>query len=248
MSTVIICHTDQNVVGDLRTVLDEVPDLVISHVVSTTIELHRAVAKGAPDLVLIGDQTGPDSADDVCRSFLAVHPETAVIQVLTHRSPQAALRAMEAGARGVVSQPFAFEDVSERIGRALEYADTMRTVIAGTVAQRRRRGRLICVAGAKGGVGTTTLAVHMAADFLRVHPQSRVCVVDADVEKGDVAAVLDIRQSVSIADIAKVYSDLSANTVGDAVIQHESGIHVMLAPVDVRESDLHHPRGDPRHS
>lgn len=214
MSTVIICHTDQNVVGDLRTVLDEVPDLVISHVVSTTIELHRAVAKGAPDLVLIGDQTGPDSADDVCRSFLAVHPETAVIQVLTHRSPQAALRAMEAGARGVVSQPFAFEDVSERIGRALEYADTMRTVIAGTVAQRRRRGRLICVAGAKGGVGTTTLAVHMAADFLRVHPQSRVCVVDADVEKGDVAAVLDIRQSVSIADIAKVYSDLSANTVG----------------------------------
>lgn len=237
MSTVIICHTDQNVVGDLRTVLDEVPDLVISHVVSTTIELHRAVAKGAPDLVLIGDQTGPDSADDVCRSFLAVHPETAVIQVLTHRSPQAALRAMEAGARGVVSQPFAFEDVSERIGRALEYADTMRTVIAGTVAQRRRRGRLICVAGAKGGVGTTTLAVHMAADFLRVHPQSRVCVVDADVEKGDVAAVLDIRQSVSIADIAKVYSDLSANTVGDAVIQHESGIHVMLAPVDVRESD-----------
>ena len=146
MSTVIICHTDQNVVGDLRTVLDEVPDLVISHVVSTTIELHRAVAKGAPDLVLIGDQTGPDSADDVCRSFLAVHPETAVIQVLTHRSPQAALRAMEAGARGVVSQPFAFEDVSERIGRALEYADTMRTVIAGTVAQRRRRGRLICVA------------------------------------------------------------------------------------------------------
>ncbi|GAE67941.1 hypothetical protein JCM18909_1043 [Cutibacterium acnes JCM 18909] len=79
--------------------------------------------------------------------------------------------------------------------------------------------------------------MHMAADFLRVHPQSRVCVVDADVEKGDVAAVLDIRQSVSIADIAKVYSDLSANTVGDAVIQHESGIHVMLAPVDVRESD-----------
>lgn len=237
MSTVIICHTDQNVVGDLRTVLDEVPDLVISHVVSTTIELHRAVAKGAPDLVLISDQTGPDSVDDVCRSFLAVHPGTAVIQVLTHRSPQAALRAMEAGARGVVSQPFAFEDVSERIGRALEYADTMRKVIAGTVAQRRRRGRLICVAGAKGGVGTTTLAVHMAADFLRVHPQSRVCVVDADVEKGDVAAVLDIRQSVSIADIAKVYSDLSANTVGDAVIQHESGIHVMLAPVDVRESD-----------
>ena len=174
MSTVIICHTDQNVVGDLRTVLDEVPDLVISHVVSTTIELHRAVAKGAPDLVLIGDQTGPDSVDDVCRSFLAVHPGTAVIQVLTHRSPQAALRAMEAGARGVVSQPFAFEDVSERIGRALEYADTMRKVIAGTVAQRRRRGRLICVAGAKGGVGTTTLAVHMAADFLRVHPQSRV--------------------------------------------------------------------------
>lgn len=42
---------------------------------------------------------------------------------------------------------------------------------------------------------------------------------------------------MSIADIAKVSSDLSASTVADAVIQHESGIHVMLAPSDVRESD-----------
>lgn len=237
MSTVVICHADQNIVGDLTTVLGEMPDLVISRVVSTTVELRKAVAKATPDLVLIGDQTGPDPVDDVCRWFLTTHPSTATIQVLARRSPQAAVRAMESGARGVVSQPFAYEDVSECIGRALEYAGMMRTVIAGNSAQQRRRGRLVCVAGAKGGVGTTTLAVHMAADFLRVHPSSRVCVVDADVEKGDVAAMLDIRQSVSIADIAKVYSDLSATTVEDSVIQHESGIHVMLAPTDVRESD-----------
>ena len=132
---------------------------------------------------------------------MSAHPGTAVVQLLTHRSAPAAVRAMESGARGVISQPFVYEDVSERVASALEYAETMRRVIAGTAAQRRRRGRLVCVAGAKGGVGTTTLAVHMAADFLRVHPNSRVCVVDADVEKGDVAAMLDIRQSVSIADM-----------------------------------------------
>lgn len=237
MSTAIICHTDQNVVGDLQTVLSEMPDLVVSHVVTSTVELRKIVDRDAPDLVLIGDQTGPDPVEDVCRAFLSTHPSTAVVQVLAQRSPQLALRAMESGARGVVSQPFVFEDVSERVSNALEYVETMRRVIAGTAAKRRRRGRLVCVAGAKGGVGATTLAVHMAIDFLRIHPNSRVCVVDADVEKGDVAALLDIRQSVSIADIAKVSSDLSVATVMDAVIQHESGIHVMLAPNDVRESD-----------
>lgn len=237
MSTAIICHADRNVVGDLQTLLSELPDLAVTDVVATTIELRKAVARSAPDLVLIGDQTGPDPVEDVCRSFLSAHPGTAVVEVMTHRSDSAAMHAMESGARAVISQPFVYEDVSERVANALEYAETMRTVIAGTAAQSRRRGRLVCVAGAKGGVGTTTLAVHMAADFLRVHPNSRVCVVDADVEKGDVAAMLDIRQSVSIADIAKVSSDLSASTVADAVIQHESGIHVMLAPSDVRESD-----------
>lgn len=237
MSTAIICHTDQNLVVDLQSVLSEIPGLVVSHVVGSTVDLRKAVARSAPDLVLIGDQTGPDPVDDVCRSLLAAYPSTAVLSVLTHRSVQSALRAVESGARGVISQPFVFEDVSERVSSALEYVETMRTVIAGTAAQRRRRGRLVCVAGAKGGVGTTTLAVHMAADYLRIHPTSRVCVVDADVEKGDVAAMLDIRQSVSIADIAKVSSDLSASTVADAVIQHESGIHVLLAPTDVRDSE-----------
>lgn len=37
-----------------------------------------------------------------------------------------------------------------------------------------------------------------------------------------------------MADLAKVYQDLSANTVSDAVIEHESGIHLLLAPIAIR--------------
>ena len=136
MSTAIICHTDQNVVGDLQTVLSEMPDLVVSHVVTSTVELRKIVDRDAPDLVLIGDQTGPDPVEDVCRAFLSTHPSTAVVQVLAQRSPPLALRAMESGARGVISQPFVFEDVSERVSNALEYVETMRRVIAGTAAKR----------------------------------------------------------------------------------------------------------------
>ncbi|MFV0452735.1 MAG: CpaE family protein, partial [Propioniciclava sp.] len=50
-------------------------------------------------------------------------------------------------------------------------------------------------------------------------------------------SLLDVRQSVSVADLAKVYQDLSATTVRDAVIEHESGIHLLLAPVDVRQTE-----------
>jgi pilus assembly protein CpaE len=46
-----------------------------------------------------------------------------------------------------------------------------------------------------------------------------------------------VRHRTSIADVAKVSEDLSGGTVSDAVVVHESGLHLLLAPPDVREAE-----------
>ncbi len=59
--------------------------------------------------------------------------------------------------------------------------------------------RLIVVAGGKGGVGTTTLAVNLALAFARA--DRRVVLVDADPHGGDVAVLTGVQERHTLADV-----------------------------------------------
>ena len=59
--------------------------------------------------------------------------------------------------------------------------------------------RLIVVAGGKGGVGTTTLAVDLAVAFAQA--DRRVVLVDADPHGGDVAVLAGVQEQHTLADV-----------------------------------------------
>ena len=121
----------------------------------------------------------------------------------------------------------------------LEWNQTVRTALADNQSSGNgasRGGRVIAAAGAKGGVGTTVVASHLAWDAARADPNMRVCLVDLDVESGDVPSYLDVSHRVSIADLAKISEDLTA--AGRR--RHRGGALQRPAPA----AD---PDGDPRH-
>jgi pilus assembly protein CpaE len=101
-----------------------------------------------------------------------------------------------------------------------------------------RGARVIAVAGAKGGVGATVLASHLAWDAATSERRMRVCLVDLDVENGDVPSYLDVSHRVSIADLAKISEDLTGRAVADTVVVHASGLHLLLAPTEIRETEF----------
>lgn len=234
MTRVVLAIADQSLVGDVQRMLAEIEGTHVVYVAESTSDLVTAVAAHDPDVVFVHDQLGPEPVFEVVRDLAHRRPAAAV--VLTADSTRDVLQAaMEAGARGLLVYPLAYEDVATRLRAAAEHAERLRSLVTGGGRSDGGRARLVAVAGSKGGVGTTTVATHLAIVAMRAREGSRVCLIDLDLEKGDVSWLLQVRHRADIADLARAASDLSARTVGDAVVAHESGIDVLLTPPDIRD-------------
>ncbi|WP_277453702.1 P-loop NTPase [Janibacter sp. DB-40] len=237
MTSVIIGTPDSNLASDLSGILDEQGDYQVEAILETTEALLERTRRANPMVALVDENLGPQPTSVIVGEMSRRSPGTSVLVISALRTPEKTIQAMAAGARGVIGYPFAYEDVATHLDTAVGWSNSMRSVLEGMEVTTSRRGKVVAVVGAKGGVGTTTVATHMALDHLMDHPDARVCVIDADVEKGDVSALLEVRQSVSIANVARVSDDMTTQTVRDALVHHETGLFMMLAPVDVREAE-----------
>ena len=176
----------------------------------------------------------------IVRDLTLRTPALAVLVVTTSDTAEVFAAALNAGARGVLTHPFGLEDLDHRLTSMLEWNTTVRTALADSQIGNNghsRGGRVIAAAGAKGGVGTTIVASHLAWDAARSDPNMRVCLVDLDVESGDVPSYLDVSHRVSIADLAKISEDLTARAVADTVVAHSSGLHLLLTPREIRDTE-----------
>ncbi|MFC3689742.1 AAA family ATPase [Aquipuribacter hungaricus] len=240
MTRVVVAATDQALARELQAALGEIPDVDLAYVAASTSELVAAVTREDVDVVLVHEGLGPDPATATMRDLSLRRPATAMLLVSGDTGGDAVAQAVEAGARGVVSYPFSFESLQARFTAAAEWSGQMRRILgagsgAGTSAEDTGAGRVVAFAGAKGGVGVTTLATHLAMDVVRTVDDVSVCLVDLDLEKGDVTGILELRHRLGVADLAKVADDLSPGTVGDAITRHPSGLDLLLAPLEVRD-------------
>ena len=243
MTRAVIAIADQVIVQELRSRLDEADaDIEVAFVAESTQEMVSAVRSHRPTLLFVHDVLGPASVTDTVRDLTLRNPGLAVMVVTTSQSAATYRAALDAGARGVLEFPFGLEDVNHRLGSVLEWAQTLRAAMTDSPeasARRADRGaRVIAIAGAKGGVGTTVIAAHLAWDVVRSDPNIRVCLVDLAVENGDVPSYLDVAHRVSIADLAKISEDLSPRAVSDTVVVHSSRLHLLLAPPEIRDTEF----------
>ena len=118
-----------------------------------------------------------------------------MLVVSSSNDGQLILQAMRAGAKEFLTQPVRIEDLLAALGRISERR-------FGPGENRPRGSQVIAVAGAIGGVGTTSLAVNLGC-ILAKDPQNSVALVDLDLCLGDADVFLDTIPDYTLVDVAQ---------------------------------------------
>ncbi|MET8181994.1 AAA family ATPase [Streptomyces sp. NPDC005336] len=195
----------------------------------TLAALAAASLEELPEVVLVHERIAPAPALELIREIALRFPAVGVVLVTADAGPALYSAAMDAGARGIAGIPLSYEELAARVQGAAQWATGVRRHLGGggDAPATGPGGKVVAVAGAKGGVGTTVTAVQLA---LAARAAGRkVALVDMDLQSGDVASYLDVQFRRSIADLAQI-SDISPRVLQDAVFTHQTGLGLLLAP------------------
>lgn len=197
-----------------------------------------------PDVILM-DINMPDiDGITATESIRQKSPHIQVVILSVQGDQNYMRRAMLAGARDFLTKPPMGDELISAVRRAgemsrLERSKSSQTHITpigpggrtGSPASMLglAEGKIVTVYSPKGGTGCTTLAVNLA---LALHNEdTRVVLVDGNLQFGDVAIFFNEQGKNTIIDLAPRVDELDPDVVEEIMIKHEpSGIHILAAP------------------
>ena len=202
-------------------------------------ELKRGLRRLDVDVVLLHDAIGSTPVLDLARELSSSFPEVGLILLAADDSPGLMRAAMQAGLRDVVAFPLALESFEASVRAASQWSRTMRDRVTGEESAQASlgTGHLIAVAGAKGGVGTTTIAVHLGLAAARMAPGRPVCLVDFDLQKGDFRSLMNTPHRRSVVDLVVVSNEISVRHLQETLYTHKDGVRLLLAPEEGEKAE-----------
>ncbi|WHY87711.1 AAA family ATPase [Neobacillus novalis] len=100
----------------------------------------------------------------------------------------------------------------------------------------QKRGKLIAVCSAKGGIGRTTLTVNLAVALIKKN--FSVAILDGDFQFGDVNLAMDLKTSLTIKEVVEGMGSIDEHSLANYLAVHESGVRVLSAPERPEFADL----------
>ena len=200
--------------------------------VSTTSELKTALERFVDSrTVILAPSVNEAKAFAIAEDLRITHPNTKIILMRNRIDVPLLSSAMHAGISNVV----AAQDATALVNavKTFEDVEMKRSALNQNGPNLRAQGKVVFVYSAKGGCGKTTISTNLAA-ALASRQKLRVCVVDLDLQFGDIAVSLKLVPSKSIADALAMNAKLDTNSLGQLVVSYDGLFDTLLAPTDSR--------------
>ncbi|HEX7067014.1 MAG TPA: response regulator [Candidatus Limnocylindria bacterium] len=157
-----------------------------------------------------------------------------IIMLTAEADVEQRVRGLRAGADDDIVKPFHPLELIARIKALLARSGGGQQ---RKVAEKVTMGRLACFYGAKGGVGTTTIAINTAI-ALATRLKRGTALIDANLQFGDERVFLDLGLDTASMVNAITEPDLDAELLKKLVVSHHVGIDLLLAPPNPEQADI----------
>jgi pilus assembly protein CpaE len=197
---------------------------------------YQVIAETKPDVILF-DFTFHAQPFDLVDKIISSSPKSAVIAILWESKNIDLDRVVLSGARAFVKFPFQEGKLTATIKRVLQLMDRHRsqTVQAAEPVQEDVDCHMFTVFSPKGGAGTTTVATNLAISLHNTLGEE-VLLIDGKLMFGHIALYLNLLTGNSITDLLTYAEMLDDQIIKQVVVQHTSGIHVLLSPHSINEA------------
>src|SRR5262245_2472110 len=179
---------------------------------------------GAADMLLLElNELRPQQTFGHIRELLTTSPNLEVFLTATQTEPQLLLEAFRVGVKEFLPQPLTRQDVEPALAR---FEERFKGRTAGIDEQA---GRVVCVIGARGGVGTSTVATNLATSVQQSRQRGTVALMDLDIHGGDLGLFLDLHPSQGLQHLSNDISRLDETIVRSSLAKHSSGLHLLAS-------------------
>jgi len=181
------------------------------------------------------DEINPERTLDSMKGLVEKNPAVQVFLTSGRTDPQVMLEAFRIGIKEFLPQPIhrkEFDTALSRLKERLKLREGHRSA---------KGGKIVAFLGAKGGIGTSTLAVNLAMSLRQLNREKQVALVDFNLDEGDLHLFLNLQTGKGFRDLSRDISRLDATFVQSLMSKHESNLHLLQSGLTGTDVTMHEP-------
>ncbi len=193
--------------------------LLRSGAIPVSVTDERVAREGAPpDLAIVDARNDLPSAMSSIERLRGSAPAVGIFVVASSSDPELILQAMRAGA----NEFFVWPPPDDTFHAAIRRSAARRDAAQGA----KPNATTLVFFGAKGGAGTTTVAVNCGVEIARLSRRSTV-IVDLKPGLGEAALFLGVRPKYSLLDALDNLHRLDREFLRELAVKHKSGLEIL---------------------
>lgn len=209
----------------LRKAFEAIRGVMLIGVASSWQELRDCFRREAPDLVAF-NLDGKNGVElDVVHRLAEVAPGCNILGISRQTDAQSIIAAMRAGCSQFVCWPVDPADLTAAVGR----------IRAARMAGSAHVSKRICVIGAAGGSGATTVACNLAMELAHI-TGVRCALVDLNLEFGDVAGAFDCSPRFTLSDACDAGDELDKMMMAKALHELPCNVSILARPESLEDA------------
>jgi pilus assembly protein CpaE len=193
------------------------------------------IRQSQPDVAVVALDADQAKALLLIAQLTQECPGMPILAVSGNGDGQSILQALRSGAKEFLTSPVVLEELLT----ALQRLHRTRVVSEGGTLNGPAKGEsmVIAVAGVRGGVGTTSLAVNLGCTLAQ-DSNITAALIDLDLALGDADVALDLMPDYTLADVALNIERLDMTFLRRSLSKHTSGLSLLPHPVQMEDVAL----------